>query len=71
MHIKVECKIMYYINIHTPNFVTCNKVWRMNFLENFYVQKLQLKDFLRNGQNIDEINTLFALVHDLDAQARI
>ena len=61
---------MCYINIHTPNFVICNKVWRMNFLENFYVQKLQLQKFLRNGQNISEINPLFALVHDSDAQAR-
>jgi len=62
---------MCYINFHTPNFVTRNKVWPMNFLENLYVQKLQLQEFLRNGQNIDEINTLFALVHDSDAQARI
>jgi hypothetical protein len=70
MHIKVECEIMCYINIHLPNFVTCNKVWFMNFLENFYFQKLQLQKLLRNGQNISEINPLFALVHDSDAQAR-
>jgi hypothetical protein len=69
MHIKVECE-MFCINIHTPNFVTCNKVWPMNFFENCYVQKLQLQEFLRNGQNIGEKNPLFALVHDSDAQAR-
>jgi hypothetical protein len=67
---KVECEIMCYINMHTPNFVTCNKVWRMNFLENLYVQKLQLQEFLRNGQNIGEIIPLFALVHDSDVPAR-
>jgi len=70
MHIKVECEIMCYINIPTTNFVTCNKVWRMNFLENDNVKKLQLQKFLRKGHNISEINPLFALVYDSDALAR-
>jgi hypothetical protein len=34
------------------------------------LKKLQLQEFLRNGQNIGEISLLFALVHDSDAQAR-
>ena len=32
--------------------------------------KTQLQEFLRNGQNISEINHLFAIVHGSDTQAR-
>ena len=40
----------------------CKKGWRMNVMENFYIQKYQQEDILTQEQNIGEENPLFKFI---------
>jgi hypothetical protein len=46
----------------------CIKTWHVNWLETSCIQQLQLQGSLINEQDIHELNPLFALVQDPEAQ---
>lgn len=62
-HLKNKKQVRPHTN-NMQHLKTCNKIWRMNCFQDFYIGQYQLQGSLVDDQNTGEINALFAFVHD-------